>query len=366
VSKVLKTENEVNFQETNKSIREVQELSATEGGVQDQALTSSLGTSHINPVLYLDIDKNFKIPEDMTEIQFWAWYESLESQDSGFPNIISLNTNLDQLKIIEYSQSLTVFPGTWYFKDKERVYSNGLQIVGADPETFYALGKCGFKGISSYAKDKNHVYTGSNIVESVDVPTFELVGSFDITSEGMPIIYCVTKDKNCIYHNDKKVLDVGGVCINPINCTKDTLANSCGLNIFSKTIELNSPAIEESMARDYIRGFNFVRIQNILENYYIKYGKYPSIPVDQAQTWTNLKSVLLNSGVASGEIESVVMDPLYPIQDYGYYLYDITPTLKSYILTAKFENLNSEKLKNDLDGSISGIDCEDPIYCLRF
>ncbi|GEM_PF-6481954 len=163
-------------------------------------ITNAETSKTISPISLTSLEKNWRLG-----YQFW----------------VDSDLSWDELG------SVMVYKGTLYSKYKDEVYYDATKL-NADPITFQVLGSCGFQGIAAFAKDKSHVYTGSNIVESVDVSTFELVGSFDIASEGMPIIYCVTKDKNCIYHYDKKVLDANGVCISPISCTKDTLASSCG------------------------------------------------------------------------------------------------------------------------------------------
>lgn len=125
-----------------------------------------------------------------------------------------------------------------YAKDSSRVYyiarynsSIGISVIKeADPKTFESLGSVitdkGTKNYA-YAKDRSHVYFFDKPLPGVDVATFEFVNSPGCNDTGCSPV--VTKDKNCIYHDTKKVLGAEGVCVSPIQCTKATINTSCGI-----------------------------------------------------------------------------------------------------------------------------------------
>ena len=137
-----------------------------------------------------------------------------------------------------------------YFKDKSNVYFSDLifekkfgqssyyhlePINGLDAGSFKYLGICGCveKSCAFYVKDKNNAFCGYNdnlpIIDGADSATFEYVGQYNENPEGMPVSSGIAKDKNCVYRADKKVLDINDACFSPVNCTKDNLANGCGL-----------------------------------------------------------------------------------------------------------------------------------------
>lgn len=56
----------------------------------------------------------------------------------------------------------------FYFKDKRRVYFNGIVVEGADTKSFVPLNK-------SFAKDKNHVYRHDQPIKEADYASFEVI-----------------------------------------------------------------------------------------------------------------------------------------------------------------------------------------------
>lgn len=128
-----------------------------------------------------------------------------------------------------------------YAKDISRVYyierydpSKGMSVlVEADTKTFTSLGtRISDKDATNYAyaKDKSHVYFFGRVLHGVDAETFEFIGQTDIQSPEC-VGMCgaiVTKDKQCIYLNNEKVLGSDGLCINPSQCTSATTNTSCG------------------------------------------------------------------------------------------------------------------------------------------
>lgn len=55
-----------------------------------------------------------------------------------------------------------------YFRDKRRVYYNGIEITDADPKSFVPLNK-------NFAKDKNRVYCNDRPLVEADYSSFEVV-----------------------------------------------------------------------------------------------------------------------------------------------------------------------------------------------
>lgn len=130
-----------------------------------------------------------------------------------------------------------------YAKDISRVYDisgvadfDEIKVVeGADPKTFVEIGSFIRYNASgyAYAKDKSHVYSFNKILDNVDVDSFEFVGQADLRDPEC-MGYCgaiITKDKQCIYINDNQVLGLGGVCLNPSQCTKETINTNCGESV---------------------------------------------------------------------------------------------------------------------------------------
>lgn len=55
-----------------------------------------------------------------------------------------------------------------YFRDKRRVYFNGIEIKGADTKSFVPLN-------DNFAKDKNHAYRHDQPIKEADCSTFEVI-----------------------------------------------------------------------------------------------------------------------------------------------------------------------------------------------
>ncbi len=133
-----------------------------------------------------------------------------------------------------------------YVKDKNAVFfdmGNGLvKMEGADPATFHVLGSCfaahGMSG--SYAKDKNHVYCGEQILADADNNSFKYVGELDYEDPtGGPLF--IAKDKRCVWHRHGKVLDPQGKCVSPSNCTSQIIADARKINRDVNSNNLKAP-----------------------------------------------------------------------------------------------------------------------------
>ena len=157
------------------------------------------------------------------------------SEDSGssIEKITPPDIDISTLKHIKGS----------YFRDKNNVYTlysqDFILIDKANPDNFEAsfvdnIGVCASAemSVAYYAKDNDYVYCGTNVVNGADPVTFEYIGGYDEGFE-MPLSSGIGKDKNCIYRRGEKLLDSAGICIKPVNCTTNSLANnplSCGIS----------------------------------------------------------------------------------------------------------------------------------------
>jgi len=81
--------------------------------------------------------------------------------------------------------------------------------------------------------------------------------------------------------------------------------------------------------RDAKRIADLIQVQIILENTYTEAGRYPST---------------------------------LPGQDF---YYGVSSDSRSYVLGITLEKKDNPALKDDVDGLIYGINCDDPIYCVK-
>lgn len=117
--------------------------------------------------------------------------------------------------------------------------------------------------------------------------------------------------------------------------------------------------------RDTRRISDLRQVQNGVELYYAKCGYYPGnaqsgsdcTGFSPASDWTSLSAALTGSAIG---ISKVPNDP----RAGNSYQYGST-TGSSYVLAATLENLGSTQLRDDIDGTVEGIDCNDPVYCVQ-
>lgn len=117
--------------------------------------------------------------------------------------------------------------------------------------------------------------------------------------------------------------------------------------------------------RDTRRVSDLRQVQNGVELYYAKCGYYPGAAqsssdcsgFSQASGWTGLSSALTGSTLG---ISKVPNDPRAGANyDYG------STSGTSYVLGATLENAGSVQLRDDIDGTVEGVDCNDPVYCVQ-
>ena len=107
-------------------------------------------------------------------------------------------------------------------------------------------------------------------------------------------------------------------------------------------------------ARDTRRIADLHNVQNGLELYFSTNGHYPA-----ADSWTALETDLQSVG-----IKHIPDDPLKS-QHYQYGHNGSGDDTTDYVLGAKLEEGTNPALGNDTDGTVYGIDCDDPVYCVQ-
>lgn len=110
-------------------------------------------------------------------------------------------------------------------------------------------------------------------------------------------------------------------------------------------------------AYDSRRLADMQKVQSYLEIYYTKNRLYPNV-----SSWSALQTELVNANIGLSAI------PNDPIPGSFYYYGVDTSDFQSYVVGAKFSTSDHSALKEptELDGTILGVDCNDPVFCVRF
>ncbi|MEK7549344.1 MAG: type II secretion system protein [Patescibacteria group bacterium] len=110
-------------------------------------------------------------------------------------------------------------------------------------------------------------------------------------------------------------------------------------------------------AYDARRMTDLQRVQSYLEIYYTQNRAYPNV-----STWSVLQTTLISANIG---VTSIPNDPL-PGNNY-YYGVDSTD-FQSYTLGARFSTSDHSSLQEstEIDGTVFGINCDDPVFCVRF
>lgn len=113
----------------------------------------------------------------------------------------------------------------------------------------------------------------------------------------------------------------------------------------------------QASARDTRRIGDLRNSQNFLELYFNKCGRYPgdaSCGSGNPGSWSALISVMQSANITTQ----------FPKEISGKkYFYGVNVDGLSYTLGAELERDNSV-LKDDIDSTSNGVDCNDPIYCI--
>jgi general secretion pathway protein G len=124
-------------------------------------------------------------------------------------------------------------------------------------------------------------------------------------------------------------------------------------------------------ARDSRRIADLHNVQNALELYFAKNGKYPTgITGTGTARWDSLVTTLINAGIG---VNQVPKDPLNNAT--YYYQYGVDTNGTDYVLGAQLEQCDTA-LNSDIDGTLYTIDCTDnnttcantdtsKVYCIR-
>ena len=110
--------------------------------------------------------------------------------------------------------------------------------------------------------------------------------------------------------------------------------------------------------RDARRVADLRQIQNGLEIYYTKNLSYPTASGDALSSWTALSVALAGVG-----IKQTPQDPLGTGSSYAY---SADTGGQNYVLMTAMEDGDNNILATDIDGTVYGIDCTDPAYCVEF
>lgn len=110
--------------------------------------------------------------------------------------------------------------------------------------------------------------------------------------------------------------------------------------------------------RDARRIADLRETQNALELYYTKGNLYPAI--SGADSWASLRTSLVGAGIG---VSNIPNDPLFSSETYEY---GVSGDNQNYVLKATLEDSNNPALADDVDGSLYGLSCDDPAYCIEF
>lgn len=109
-------------------------------------------------------------------------------------------------------------------------------------------------------------------------------------------------------------------------------------------------------AYDSRRIADIQKVQSYLELYYTKYRAYPNV-----SDWKSLQTELINANLG---ITSIPNDPLSTQT----YYFGIAPDKQGYVLGATFSTSDHASLKEptEIDGTVYGVNCDDPVFCIQF
>ncbi len=123
----------------------------------------------------------------------------------------------------------------------------------------------------------------------------------------------------------------------------------------------------QRQGRDARRISDLRQTQNALELYYSKCGYYPgttqaSSPCSgfvQISAWSDLTNALTGSNIGVPQI------PNDPTAGKNYF-YGTDSAGTQYVIGATLEDPNNPAFQNSAQGTIFGVNCTAPVYCIRF
>ncbi len=112
-------------------------------------------------------------------------------------------------------------------------------------------------------------------------------------------------------------------------------------------------------AYDARRMADLQRVQSYLEIYYTQNRAYPNVSI-----WNALQTALISANIG---VTSIPNDPLTGQGQNYYYGVDVTD-FQSYVLGARFSTADHASLNEptEIDGTVFGVNCDDPVFCARF
>ncbi len=125
----------------------------------------------------------------------------------------------------------------------------------------------------------------------------------------------------------------------------------------------------QRLGRDTRRIADLRQVQNSLQLYYSKCGYYPGgVQANPAcgnfnasqMSWSAMETSLTQSSIGVFQI------PKDPKNGQSYFYGVDTTNGLSYVIGATLEDVNNSALQSDVDGTVYGIDCNDPVYCIEF
>lgn len=126
----------------------------------------------------------------------------------------------------------------------------------------------------------------------------------------------------------------------------------------------------QKQGRDSRRISDLRQVQNGLELYYNKCGFYPgannfgnsacATAGSDDPVWNNLANALISSNIG---VSNVPVDPTN--NTIYFYRYGTDANQDNYVLGAQLEDSGNPSLKNNTNGSVNGIDCTAPVYCIQ-
>ena len=119
--------------------------------------------------------------------------------------------------------------------------------------------------------------------------------------------------------------------------------------------------------RDTRRISDLRQTQNAIELYYAKCGFYPGDAQSGTDctgsgggktTWSSLTDAIVGS--PSLGVSKIPNDPRSGAE---YHYGSINGS--NYVVGATLENTGAAQLRDDVDGTVEGVDCADPVYCVQ-
>jgi general secretion pathway protein G len=133
------------------------------------------------------------------------------------------------------------------------------------------------------------------------------------------------------------------------------------IGILSSTVLVAVPKIRER-GNDARRVTDLRSVQQAVELYYQACNYYPGTAQNggcgdrtNIGTWPELTDAIVGSGIEKNiPNDPAGRDYLYGSDGFGY------------VLGARLGDRSNPNLRNDVDGTVYGVDCADPVYCIEF